>query len=97
MKRTMTSDICWLQITAGRGPLECCWVVHRLSREIEKQAMLSAITARVAHAIPAEKPQTCRSILLKLYCQRNVDTKKSDTDHLDDLLSFARKWSGTVQ
>jgi len=93
----MNAVNCWLQITAGRGPLECCWVVHRLACEIEKQASLQQIVANVVHYIPAGKPQTSRSILLELHKKENCHSRGEGKDSLDTLLVFARQWQGTVQ
>ena len=58
--------ISWIQITAGRGPEECCWVVHQLWRCIEREAYGKGIKTRTIDLHAGEKPKTIRSVLIAL-------------------------------
>ncbi len=84
MKKQLSS--CWLQLTAGRGPLECCRLVYLLAREIEKMAMTENILVKIVQALPAEETKTARSILLEL---QNLSQTK--------LFTFAHSYQGSVQ
>lgn len=75
--------ICWLQITSGRGPAECCWAVAQLVPRILDEAAKKKLKARLVEAIPGEKPSTYRSALLAL---------EGET-----VSEFIREWTGTVQ
>lgn len=83
----MNRENCWLQITAGRGPLECCRLVFKLIHEIKHQASKVDIEVKVLHSVSAAKPQTSRSVLLEL-----AEPKDKGV-----LLPFARQWQGTIQ
>lgn len=58
--------IYWIQITSGRGPEECCWVVTRLSEHIVNEAELQGLRCRTIDVIPGDKPRTARSVLISL-------------------------------
>lgn len=76
----------WLQITSGRGPAECCWVVGHVYRKIHEEAVRSGLNVRQLDAVPAQYPNTFMSILLAL-----------DADDSEDLAQFTSQWLGTVQ
>jgi len=73
----------WLQITSGRGPAECCWVVAQLIQTILREAKENSIAAHVLEAIPGEQPRTLRSALIVLEGERALD--------------FSSQFTGTVQ
>lgn len=75
--------ICWLQVTSGRGPEECCWVVTRLTECIIHEAEKRNLKARILEMIPGPKPHTHKSALLALEGEA--------------LSEFLREWRGTVQ
>ncbi|RLC19333.1 MAG: peptide chain release factor H [Deltaproteobacteria bacterium] len=75
--------ICWLQITSGRGPAECCWVVTQAVRRIMEEAAEQSLKVRILEAISGEKPSTHKSALLALEGERFSE--------------FVRQWTGTVQ
>lgn len=58
--------IYWLQITSGRGPEECCWVVDRLLHYMVKCAESLSIKTRVLETIPGIKRDTLKSALVAL-------------------------------
>lgn len=72
----------WLQITSGRGPAECCWVVAQLLQTILKEATASGLKAEVLEAVIGDQPKTFKSVLIAF-----------DGDATD----FLSRWSGTVQ
>ncbi len=72
----------WLQITAGRGPVECCWVVAQLSDVIIAAAKKQQIKAEIIEAIPSEARRTYKSVLISMQGSDNTAIKQ---------------WIGTVQ
>jgi len=58
--------VSWLQITSGRGPEECCWVVHKLSQCVINEAKVKGIKTRIIDMIAGEKPKTFKSVLIAL-------------------------------
>lgn len=75
--------ISWLQITSGRGPEECCWVVNKLSQHIMTDAKSKGINTRIIDMITGIHPQTFKSILIALEGQ--------------GLSAFIKSFQGTVQ
>jgi len=73
----------WLQVTSGRGPLECQWAAQRVMREIEREARATGLSCDLLAHTPGEKTGTIHYALLSLDGQ-GVD-------------AFARSWTGTVQ
>jgi peptide chain release factor len=76
----------WLQITSGRGPAECCWVVNRVYRKIKDEALKADLKVRLLEAVPAEHPETFMSVLLAL-----------DAEKPEELTRFIFQWLGTIQ
>ena len=75
----------YLQITSGRGPEECCWVVARLVDILTREATEAGIKVRTLEAIPSETPETLKSALLAL---------EGEKSELEDFLAG---WTGTIQ
>ncbi|NER38078.1 MAG: peptide chain release factor H [Oscillatoria sp. SIO1A7] len=75
----------YLQITSGRGPEECCWVVARLLDILTREATEAGIKVRLLEAIPSETPETLKSALLALEGEKS------------ELENFLAGWTGTVQ
>jgi peptide chain release factor len=73
----------WLQITAGRGPEECCWVVYQLVKFILSEAKQEGLKARLIEAVAGDRPKTYRSAMISLE-EKVVD-------------SFIKRFEGTVQ
>ena len=73
----------WLQITSGRGPLECERVVEMVMREIMREAVGQKFTVSLLEGTPGVEPRTWASVLLQL-----------TGPGLD---SFVRGWSGSIQ
>ena len=74
---------CWLQMTAGRGPDECTWVVARLLPVLIKEAEQAGIIHDVLDMIPGNMADTYRSVLLRLQGQM--------------CLTWAAQWNGSIQ
>lgn len=75
--------LAWLQITAGRGPEECCWVVYRLSQFIMREAEKAGVTSRMIDMIAGDKAKTFKSVLIAI--------------EADDPTLFLKSFEGTVQ
>jgi peptide chain release factor len=73
----------WVQISAGEGPAECCWVVARLEEVLIEQAAAVGLEARVLERVDGEQPGTFKTVLLSL--------------DGDDPAAFMADWEGTVQ
>jgi peptide chain release factor len=72
-----------IQITAGRGPIECCRVVAKIQERIMKEAEKQAITIEILDSVPAGKAGTYLSITLVM-----------KGDELEPLIT---EWEGAVQ
>ena len=75
---------CWLQITSGRGPDECGWVVAQLVRYLITIAPQHQADAKLLEAIPGNQPNTLSSALLGV---------EGD----DEITAFVSSWEGSVQ
>jgi len=72
-----------LQITSARGPVECCWVVARLTEELIADAAKHGLVAAVIEEETGTEKGTLLSALI------HIDG--------DDCPVFAASWVGTVQ
>lgn len=75
---------CWMQLSAGRGPLECSWVVARLARFLILHAKNCGFSADVLESVVGPRPDTFRSVLIAV----NGD---------ENLTEFVGGWEGTVK
>jgi peptide chain release factor len=73
----------WLQISSGRGPAECCFVVARLVPILKQEASARGITSLVLDFSPGDVSQTLRSVLLAL--------------EGDQVIDFVAEWEGAIQ
>lgn len=76
--------ICWVQITAGRGPEECCWVVSRLTRYFIDDAGRHGFEAKVLDVVPGSGSNTIHSALIAV-------------EGPDGVTEYVKSWQGTVQ
>lgn len=72
-----------IQLSAGRGPLECSWVVGLVAREIEKEALTVGLSCMVLSKEDGEQRRCYKSMVLSV-----------TGDSLDQFLG---RWIGTVQ
>lgn len=73
----------WIQISSGRGPVECCWVVAKVADRILAEAKQNKFKASVIRSVPGPKPKTLKSVLISIGG--------------DGMEEFLRQWEGTVQ
>jgi len=73
----------WLQISAGRGPAECCWVVAQVVAQIKREASQAKLNIYLLETVAGDKPKTYKSVLLAIEGKR--------------ILSFIQQWVGTIQ
>ncbi len=72
-----------IQITAGRGPVECSWVVAKVLKVFLKEATNFGIQSEVLTTVEGELPRTLQTVTLKL--------------EGEDLDEFLNSWKGTIQ
>lgn len=72
----------WLQITSGRGPVECCWVVAQLADVILADAKKQRINASIIEATAGEARHTYKSVLISMQGTNS---------------SAMKAWVGTIQ
>ncbi len=72
-----------IQITAGKGPAECCRVVTRVKNMIIEQAQLKEITIEVLEDKAGELNGTLQSCTMRL--------AGNDLEH------FIKEWAGTIR
>jgi peptide chain release factor len=73
----------WIQITSGRGPAECCWVVAQLLSILMAEARAAGCHLDIVEEIPGEMSGTCQSVLLSL--------------QNDEIPQWIKSWLGTIQ
>jgi peptide chain release factor len=71
-----------IQITSGRGPAECCWVVAQLLKLLLQEARSRGLTATVIDREPGVENATLTSASVKLV-----------GDGLED---FLKSWEGSI-
>ncbi|MGK5521610.1 peptide chain release factor H [Micromonospora sp. URMC 107] len=71
-----------LLMSAGRGPQECAWALARLLRRLEAEAARRGVTTHRVHSVPGDRPDTYRSVLVRISG--------------GDAEAFAASWTGTL-
>lgn len=71
----------WIQITAGKGPVECAWAVVRVMEKFLEEAIAAGCDAKAIEIVPGTESGTAQSALIAVTGPR----------------SFAETWHGTVQ
>lgn len=72
-----------IQITSGRGPAECCWVVARVLKEFLKEATQAGLSYEIIHREPGDENGTLKTASIRL-----------EGNEMD---SFLKNWIGTIQ
>jgi peptide chain release factor len=80
----------WLQLSSGRGPAECCWVVERLLPILEGEATVAGLSMHVRDSTAGPEGRGLASALLAL---ESLGPNTSE----EVVRSFAASWCGTVQ
>jgi peptide chain release factor len=73
-----------LQVSSGRGPNECCWVVSRLVQYLVAKAAKSTISAEIIEAVAGKRAGTFSSAMIRL-------------EGGDEVEAFLAGWEGAVQ
>lgn len=73
-----------IQITAGRGPAECCWVVAQLQKLLLKEAKAKALRVEVVAQEKGEMNRTLNSTLIRAQGEP------------PQLAQFVANWRGSV-
>ena len=72
-----------IQITAGRGPAECTWVVAQVLKKVLEDAQAQALEAKVLQREPGPENGTVATALVSLQGK--------------EAAAFVSSWTGTVQ
>ena len=72
-----------VQITSGRGPAECCWVVAQILKRFLEAASNKGIEYKILHREKGIENRTLQSVSIQL---------KSE-----NLSRFLSQWTGTIQ
>ncbi len=73
----------WLQVTSGRGPDECCWVVARIVEAICREVLAIGGNAEVLEFVPGNRSEIFKSALISIKGE--------------GLTGLIDSWTGTVQ
>lgn len=79
----MSAPTLWLQISAGRGPAECGWVVGQLAPRLSQDLSAHGLTVAEIARVAGERGGDARSILLRVGGEKAPE--------------IVRGWLGTVQ
>jgi len=72
-----------IQITSGRGPAECCWVVAQLLKVFINELKKEKIEYEILHKVKGQENRTLSSVLLQI--------KGKELDRV------LQNWLGTIQ
>lgn len=84
----MQNNRCWLQLSAGKGPLECSFLAAKVLKIIEKELIQNNINFKVLDIQEDEKAHCYKSVLLSLEGQKGEEWLLKD---------FLSRWAGTVK
>ena len=74
-----------IQITAGKGPAECSWVVAKVLKSLLKELVIQKLNYTILQQEKGEENGTVQSVTIQL----------SGDDKL--MAKFLKEWTGTVQ
>ena len=77
------TQIVWLQLSSGRGPVECQWVVHQVFQSILADAKSSRVKCQLLELVEGGETGTCKSVLLAI--------------EGEGAQQFSSQWQGTIQ
>ena len=80
---SMATEAVWLQITSGRGPVECQLAVALFAPVIERAAVAAGLHVAMLDAVPGEQRGALLSVIVSLSGRGAV--------------AFAKGWAGSVQ
>ncbi len=73
----------WIQVTSGRGPAECCWVVTRVSSVLMEEGRQAGAELHVIEQVEGDEPETHHSMIFTLPGS--------------DVPAWLHSWIGTIQ
>lgn len=73
-----------LQITAGRGPAECCWVVAQIQKKIIKEANSKQVKTEVVHQERGEEGRTLSSSMIRILGKKEA------------IETLIKSWQGSI-
>ena len=79
----MKNSKIYIQISAGRGPAECCWVVAQVLKVLIKQIEQSALVYEIIHRQEGPLNRTLSSVLISVAGK--------------DVKNQVKEWEGTIQ
>lgn len=74
-----------LQITSGRGPTECCWVVYQVFEKLQEDANGKGIKVFLLDKVDGDEKRTLVSATISLEGEKKV------------IVEFCKSWVGTIQ
>ncbi|TRX62738.1 peptide chain release factor H [Fulvivirga sp. M361] len=83
MEQKKKTSILYIQITAGRGPAECCWAVAQVLKELIKRCREMKLEALIVERQKGTQPGTLSSALIEVH---GVGAKRQ-----------LASWQGTIQ
>lgn len=91
-KEKLDQDAIYLQITAGQGPKECCWVVAQVIKKIIEDADNHSVRAKIVESIAYEKALRKQTLI-------EPDAYLSCLIRLqgDQALACAMCWKGVIK
>ncbi|HEX9509747.1 MAG TPA: peptide chain release factor H [Puia sp.] len=84
-----------IQITSGRGPIECCRVVARVQEKILAHARKMGVVTEVLDSKKADLKGTLLSATI--LAKSPKDGKTANNAGSADLQAFVKEWRGTIQ
>ena len=74
----------WVQVSAGDGPVECCWAVVEVLKHLTGEAAAADVAVQTVGILPGSVVGTAQSVLLELNSTVPMEV-------------FLSRWKGTVQ
>lgn len=78
----------FILLSAGQGPAECAWVVHRLAPILRAEARALGLVVEEVERRLGPRPETCASVVLEL---------RAGPGSGDSLQRLLAAWGGTIQ
>lgn len=73
----------WIQITSGRGPEECGWVVHQVLEKLLKESQANKLKLEVLEKVKGNQPDSLKSVLCSL--------------EGENISLWVKQWEGSIQ
>ncbi len=86
----------WIQISSGRGPVECCWVVAKVAQQILTDAKRKNISATTIKSVPGTSKNTFKSVLLSIEGNNCIEGKNG-IESKNGVDQFTAQWKGTIK